>query len=204
MRKNDDPLFKRFRSLGCMGLVLLLLTFVVLIDHGFGTDAAIYLVPCLVCFGFAIRYLIRYRKRRAIIREEGDDPRFKDLYSFIRGEILLTPGSFPHEAVASLNKKGISGSNALAALILELLECRNPGIVWALAVAQKVLASPDLIASVRSVISASGLRYAYPGRFPPEIQGLGKIGWTDQTEARIKKVANNTLQVLEQKSARAL
>jgi HEAT repeat protein len=114
----------------------------------------------------------------------------------IRNDILF-PQEVLAEAKEKLNEGGDEGSDALAKLILELLDNRSPKITWALALAQDANPTTELLAAVHSVISAEPLEVGTQGRFTPEIIGFGRIGWTDGTHDRITERAQEALRRLK-------
>ncbi|MGH9873826.1 MAG: hypothetical protein ACRD9S_15355, partial [Pyrinomonadaceae bacterium] len=83
-----------------------------------------------------------------------------------------------------------------------LIHSRSRDLIWALSLSQKVVPTPELLATVRSVLSTPQLRLGHdigfgnPDRFDPEIIGAGKIGWTDETYERTKTLATQTLKIL--------
>lgn len=90
---------------------------------------------------------------------------------------------------------GAEGADALAALLRELVESRSPDTGDALAAARGCVMTPALAEAVKAVIGAPELRPGHPSasRFPPEIFGDGKIGWTSGTAARLRTLAEKIL-----------
>lgn len=109
----------------------------------------------------------------------------------------LSPGQDLDEAQTLLRAAGERGSDAVAALIRELLDSRSPQIGWALAAAKACSRTPALHEAVEAVVAAPELHGGRPGqgRFTPEIFGEGKIGWTTGTAMRIRRIARETLEV---------
>lgn len=109
----------------------------------------------------------------------------------------LSPGQDLDTAETLLRKAGERGSDALAALMRELLDSRSPHIRWALAAAKGCSRTPKLQEILEAVIAAPELRGGSPGqgRFTPEIFGEGKIGWTTGTAMRIRGMASEALEV---------
>ena len=121
---------------------------------------------------------------------------------FLRHEIFLTDYKlWLHKIVQILKSEGMLASNTLAKLILTLLDCRNPDIWVVLDVSGEMPPTSELIDAVVKVAEAEGLTSIIPQNMPylSEIVGQGKIGWTDETEERIKSVANRVLKQLARK-----
>ena len=151
--------------------------------------------------GFWKRIFLKQEQAQTTVTSAVTDSRgIQDLLPWIRGEVLLTPGAFPETATAAIKAEGAAGSAALVELTRELLDSRNSGIVWPLLVAERLQSSPELVQVIQLVIDAPGLRSGVRGKFPAEIEGTGKIGWTDGTEARIKRIAARILDTLAGKS----
>ncbi len=110
---------------------------------------------------------------------------------------LLDTSSMWNQAVDDLKGHGEEGSRALASLLNEMLRCRSDGIGPAIAMAKRLPSTPELIAALEAIQSATPLTRAVPGaRFRPEIAGGGKIGWTDGEAARVKALAAEVLSIL--------
>jgi len=108
----------------------------------------------------------------------------------IRDDLFDTQSMWD-EAVEDLKQHGEEGSRALASLLNELLRCRANMIGPVIAAAKKVAPVPELISALESIASASPLAPALAGaRFKPQIAGMGQIGWTDGTAARIREMAS--------------
>lgn len=112
----------------------------------------------------------------------------------INNEIFLSVvDTYLNDVVETLKKEGEKGLLALENLIKELLKCRNERITLPLAVAEKIHPSASLFETIKTVYSAPGLINGERGRFTPEIEGGGKIGWTDGTEEIVRKLSKRIL-----------
>jgi hypothetical protein len=102
------------------------------------------------------------------------------------------------QAVKDLKQAGEEGSRNLARLLNEMLQCRSGDIGPALAMADHLPPTKELIAALDAIRSASPVTPGFvdSGRFTPEIAGGGQIGWTDGTAARIKTLAKEALKSL--------
>jgi HEAT repeat protein len=110
---------------------------------------------------------------------------------------ILDEMAYVSRAVEELQPHGADASRALAELIEELLECRNPKLTLALVAAKRLQPTPELIEAVRSVQSARPLAPQPIGaRFSPEIAGGGQVGWTDGTADGIRLTATQVLEKL--------
>jgi hypothetical protein len=92
-------------------------------------------------------------------------------------------------AIEQLKAEGSRGSDRVASLLRDLLMSRNEGIVYALNVAQQLQHTPALKDSLSAIVAASPVKSGPQGRFAPEIAGVGRIGWTDATHARVTALA---------------
>lgn len=102
------------------------------------------------------------------------------------------------EAVEDLKKHGEDGSKALAKLLNEMLKCRADKIRVVIVAAKKVMPVPELITALEAIENATPITSMIPGaKFRPQIEGGGKIGWTDGTAADIKEMASETLRSLK-------
>lgn len=109
----------------------------------------------------------------------------------------IAPGADLEAATEQLRTAGEPASNALAALIRELLDSRSPRTSTALAAAKECVMTPALKEAVKAVAEAAELRPGHPGstRFTPEIFGGGNVGWTSGTAARTRDLAGKILGV---------
>lgn len=111
---------------------------------------------------------------------------------------LFETQSIWDKAVEDFRQHGEEGSKALASLLNEMLRCRADKIGPVIAAAKKVAPVPELISALESIESAYPLAPAIVGaRFRPEIEGGGKIGWTNGTAADFKELASETLKALK-------
>jgi hypothetical protein len=117
--------------------------------------------------------------------------------SVITRNDILDPGEMVANAAKEIRAAGAPASDALAALIDELLDCRNSGLIWALVASKEAVSTTQLRASVEAVVAASPVRQGRPGRFPPEIVGGGKIGLTDGRWEYVQKHAREALARLQ-------
>lgn len=106
-----------------------------------------------------------------------------------------------NRAIKELTPEGLNGSCALAKLIKELLDCRNPNLPYVLIVALELEPTSELIEVIRSIISAPNLALQPSKfRFPSEITGeKNLVGWTDKTTEEIKLNADVTLNAMVKK-----
>jgi ribosomal protein L7/L12 len=131
---------------------------------------------------------------------EGDSRKMKGIRTL--EELCTKPGivfemKYVDRAVEELGREGAHGSRALAKLINELLDCRNPKLSFVLKAAERLEPTTELVEAVRSVSAAPSLApEPARSRFAPEIIGGGNIGWTDGTADRIKYAAAQTLEKL--------
>jgi hypothetical protein len=102
--------------------------------------------------------------------------------------------------VSELTADGINGTNALANLINEILQCRSTALLYAAAVASKLEPTAELEAALHAVATADNIT-SPPDilRFSPEISGGGQIGWTDGTGDRMRRNALKVLEILDSK-----
>ncbi len=114
-----------------------------------------------------------------------------------RDDLLRTQDMWD-DAVADLNKHGENGSKALARLLNEMLQCRADKIGIVIVAAKKVMPVSELISVLESIEAAAPIvPMIYGAKFRPEIQGGGKMGWTDGTAAGIKEMASEALRSLK-------
>jgi hypothetical protein len=98
-------------------------------------------------------------------------------------------------AVQELKPEGAKASHAVAKLLMELLECRNPKLMDVLAVAAEMESIPELVEAVRSIAIASSMASRpAQGRFESEVSDGGQVGWTEYTAKGIKSNANKVLE----------
>lgn len=103
-------------------------------------------------------------------------------------------------AIQELRPEGPNATHALAKLIKELLDCRNPNLPFILIVALELEPISDLIESISSIFSAPNLTPKPDNcRFISEICKENLIGWTDRTAEEIKMSAEVTLNALVKK-----
>jgi hypothetical protein len=159
--------------------------------HGLGTDV----VPVLV-FGLGLVLLAVYVARSFKARRQDKDlERFEDLYRLIDSDVPIA--AFPDRTVEVLEAQGPAGSNARARRIRELLSCRSAGLIWALAVARRIRPTPALLRAVNAVLAAGPRRPGEPGRFSPESEEPGHVGWSQETAYRTEAAARETLFALQ-------
>ncbi|HNR02698.1 MAG TPA: hypothetical protein PKK59_09195 [Anaerolineaceae bacterium] len=124
-------------------------------------------------------------------------PGVRALIECTRDDIMDTK-AYWKQALEDLQARGEEGSRALAALIAEMLNCRTEKITSALAMVKNLVPTRELKESLNAVISAQPLKPVfYGGRFHPQIEGGGMIGWTDGAAARIRAAAAEALKALE-------
>ena len=102
------------------------------------------------------------------------------------------------QAVDELKREGVTGAQALAVLIDELLAARCIEILDALAAASRLSPHRELVSAIQRVVSAPPVisSQTLNTRFAPVIIGGGRIGWDDGTAIRIKEQATVTLKAL--------
>jgi ankyrin repeat protein len=132
-----------------------------------------------------------------------DPPAIKTLLLCGRGDNLDPDGTL-REAVEQLRSEGTAGSAALASLICDQLESRTRAIIWSLSAAGECEPTQELVETVQAVRSADAVRPGGRRRFPPEIEGAGKIGWTDATHTRVGTCAAKALAALVARGAGTL
>lgn len=121
----------------------------------------------------------------------------KALIECTRDDIMDTKNLW-QQAVEDLQSHKEEGSRALASLIGEMLNCRTEHITIAIAMVKHLVPTPELKEILNAMISAQPLKPVFfGGRFRPQIEGGGMIGWTDGTAARIRASAAEALMVLD-------
>ena len=186
---RGDPIKKPSIKLGLGGGGALAAGLAAASRGPFGADAVFE----IVLGGGLLAY---YVGRSVMARRRSDEvERFGDLFRLIDGETPVS--TFPDGTVEVLDSQGRAGSDALAALIHELLACRSEGLIWALAVARRVRPSRALVRAVQAVLSAAPQEPGRPGRFAAEVRAPGQPGWTPDTASRIEMAARETLFALQ-------
>ncbi len=122
----------------------------------------------------------------------------RELMDVITRNDLFNEGDLVAKATKEIRESGAPGSEALAALISQLLKCRNAKLSWALVAAKEARNTPQLQTSIEAILTSSPVCQGNPGRFPPEILGGGKIGLTDGTWANIQDLARKALEKLHE------
>jgi len=110
---------------------------------------------------------------------------------------LLDTSAMWDRAVDDLERAGEEGSRALASLLNEMLRCRSDGIGPAIAMAERLPPTQELIPALEAIQSATPVTLVVVGaRFRPQIAGGGKIGWTDGEATSVKALATEALRNL--------
>jgi len=111
---------------------------------------------------------------------------------------LMSTQSMWDKAVEDLKQHGEEGSRALTRLLNEMLQCRADSIGTVIVAAREVKPVPELISALEAIVSASAIAPAFYGaRFRPQIEGGGKIGWTDGKARDVKEMAEEALKVIK-------
>jgi len=129
--------------------------------------------------------------------------KIQKIEEFIKGDrIIYDYKRWKDHIVQELKQEKSNASNALAKLILELLDCRNPKLDVILNISGEMKPTTELIESVKKTVTARGIK-TKPElmRFCSEIESSEKIGWTGGTKSSIKRVANRVLATLTRTKA---
>jgi len=147
--------------------------------------------------GFWNRVLGKSASTGPIGEEKGSKRGIDLLVEICTRNDLLDTSEMWNQTVSDLQQAGEDGSRDLARLLDEMRRCRSDGIGPAIAMSKKLVVTPELLASLKAIPSTDPVTFAVGNeRFRPQIEGGGRIGWTDGEAARVKDLAREALAIL--------
>jgi hypothetical protein len=96
-------------------------------------------------------------------------------------------------ALEQLQREGAGGADRLASLLRDLLESRSEGIIYGLQIAVSLEPTPALTQVLHQIARAAPVKSGAHGRFPSEIAGAGRVGWTDSTHAKVAALVRKAI-----------
>jgi hypothetical protein len=131
------------------------------------------------------------------VHQKGDKKGIDLLVEICTRKDLMDTSAMWSQAESDLQQAGEEGSQDLATLLEEMRRCRSDGIGPAIAMSKRVVSTPELVASLEAIRSTDPVTFAVGNeRFRPQIEGGGRIGWTDAEATRVKDLAKEALEVL--------